>query len=104
TQVPTTLPTTAQEDDIISGLAALSDNFSKSNKEYGCYIDIITNGLGGATSSAKVAPLGDNLPETAAKFAELVSNKETGMGGETYELILNQAWQKALEYYNNLSK
>ncbi len=104
TQVPTTLPTSAEEDDIIGGLAALSDNFSKSNKEYGCYIDIITNGLGGATASAKVAPLGETLPATAADFVALVSNKTTGMGGETYELILNEAWQAALAYFNSLSK
>ena len=101
TQVPTTLPTTSQEDDLIAGLAALSDNFSKSNGEYGCYIDIITNGLGGETSSAAIAPLGETLPATAADFAALVSGD---MGGATYEYILNQAWQKALEYYESLAK
>ncbi len=104
TQVPTTLPTTEQEDDIIGNLSALSDNFSKSNGKYGCYIDMITNGFGGETASARVAPLGEKLPATAADFAALVSNKETGMGGETYELILNEAWVKALEYYNSLTK
>ena len=100
TMVPTTLPTTAEEDDTLESLTALTKNFSKSNKEYGCYIDLIKNGFGGAVSSAAVSPL-TQLPATADAFAKLVAGKATegGCGGNVYISILGDAWESALNYY-----
>lgn len=103
--VPTTLPTTAEEDDTLGGLTALVKNYSKSNKEYGCYIDLIKNGFGGKVASAAVAPL-TQLPASADAFAKLAAGKvsDGGFGGITYITLNGDAWGRAFDYYTAFTK
>jgi len=99
TMVPTTLPTTAEEDTTIQGLTALRDNFSKTNKQYGCYVDLIKNGFGGAVKGA-ISPL-TQLPSSAEAMAELVNQSvnKGGMGGALYLELERGAWDSAFAYY-----
>ncbi|MBQ7954515.1 MAG: hypothetical protein IJ282_02075 [Lachnospiraceae bacterium] len=91
TSVPTVLPNTKEETEIISGLTELSSKgkFSSSKGDTNAFVDIIVNGytLEGMTSTAEAA--------------KTVS--ETWKGNQ-YLTLKNMAWDKLEEYYNTLNK
>ena len=98
TSVPTVLPNTTEETAKINELADLSANgtFSQSKDKYNLFIDLICNGYAGVSTDG----MGDSAADAAAKVAGKVS--EGGMGGETYLVYKNDAWERLLEYYEDL--
>ena len=98
TSVPTVLPNTTEETAKINELADLSANgtFSQSKEKYNLFIDLICNGYAGVSTDG----IGDSAADAAAKVAGKVS--EGGMGGETYLVYKNDAWERLLEYYEDL--
>ena len=89
TSVPTVLPTTKAENDIIGGYTQLasSGKFSQSKNQFNLLVDIIANGYNG--------------DGTSSRAATLATVKDT-WGGEGYLLIKEDAWQRLLEYYEGL--
>ncbi|MBQ7389590.1 MAG: hypothetical protein IJW02_00635 [Clostridia bacterium] len=97
TSVPTVLPNTADENAKINELADLtsSGKFSQSKGKSNILIDFICAGYEGST-------VGSSAAEVAAKVAAKVS--DGGMGGETYLAYKNDAWDRLVEYYEDLNK
>ena len=97
TSVPTVLPNTADENAKINELADLtsSGKFSQSKGKSNLLIDFICAGYEGST-------VGSSAAEVAAKVAAKVS--DGGMGGETYLVYKNDAWDRLVEYYEDLNK
>ena len=97
TSVPTVLPNTADENAKINELADLtsSGKFSQSKGKSNILIDFICAGYEGST-------YGSSAAEVAAKVAAKVS--DGGMGGETYLVYKNDAWDRLVEYYEDLNK
>ena len=91
TSVPTILPTTKAENDILAGYTQLasSGKFSQSKKEFNLLIDIICKGYNGDGT--------DNRANT------LNTVKET-WSGSGYLTIKENAWQKLVKYYNDITK
>ena len=101
TSVPTVLPNTKDENAKINELADLTSNgtFSQSKDKYNLLVDLICKGYAGVSYEGGV---GSSAAEAAAKVAAKVS--EGGMGGETYLVYKNDAWERLLEYYEALTK
>ena len=95
--IPTVLPNTTDENAKINELADLTSNgtFSQSKDKYNLLIDLICNGYSGTQVS-----VGNSAEAAAAKVAAKVS--DGGMGGETYLVYKNDAWDRLLEYYEAL--
>ena len=86
TNTPTTLPTTTVENDTINSYTDLTSQFStQSGDQVNVLLDIITNGYTDA-----------NLKD-AQTAADYVANS---WNGSRYITILNDAWSRALDYYN----
>ena len=99
TSVPTVLPNTKDENSKLNELAELTSNgtFSQSKNKYNILIDLICYGYAGVTYEGGI---GDSAVAAAAKVAAKVS--DGGMGGETYLVYKNDAWERLLEYYEGL--
>ena len=97
--VPTVLPNTTDETAKINELADLTSNgtFSQSKDKYNLFIDLICNGYAGISTDG----MGDSAASAAAKVAGKVS--DDGMGGETYLVYKNDAWERLLDYYEALN-
>ncbi len=96
TSVPTVLPTTKQENDMIAGYTELGSEgkFGTKKGKVNIFIDIITSGYSGA-----------NVPGNRA--TTLATLKGTGDGqwqGENYLEIKNDAWLRLQAFYENLNK
>ncbi len=91
TSIPTVLPTTKAENDIIAGYTELGSNgkFSSSKGGENLFVDIIAKGYTGDGTSSKDATL------------KTVSETWNGSG---YLTMKQNAWTKLLNYYNTLSK
>ena len=91
TSVPTVLPTTKAENDIIAGYSELSSSgkFSQSKDKFNLLVDFICKGYNGEGT--------DNRANT------INTVKET-WGGSGYLTIKEGAWQKILKYYEDLNK
>ena len=100
TSVPTVLPNTKDENAKINELADLTSNgtFSQSKDKYNLLVDLICNGYAGVSYEGSI---GTSAADAAAKVAAKVS--EGGMGGETYLVYKNDAWERLLEYYEALA-
>ena len=92
TSVPTVLPTTAAENDIIAGYGNLasSGKFSLSKDKYNLICDIICNGYGNCAQT----------PEATSRDA-LITVVKGEWGGDGYLLIKEGAWKKLVKYYND---
>ena len=97
TSVPTVLPNTKDENAKINELGDLTSNgkFSQSKDKSNILIDFICKGYEGST-------YGSTAAEVAAHVAAKVS--EGGMGGDTYLVYKNDAWDRLVEYYESLNK
>ncbi len=97
TSVPTVLPNTADETAKINELADLtsSGKFSQSKGKTNLLVDLIRLGYEGSN-------VGASASEVASKVAGKVS--DGGMGGETYLAYKNDAWERLVEYYEDLNK
>ena len=91
TSVPTTLPTTTADNDLINSYTDLTTNFSqaKGDDQVSVLVNIIVNGNGGA-----VAGFG-----SAAEAAATVSDT---YNGKQYLTIKNTAWAEDQDFYASL--
>jgi putative aldouronate transport system substrate-binding protein len=98
TMVPTVLPTTATQDTILAGYAALGTDglYSRTSKKYNVYIEVIKNGFG--SDVALNNTLVTTMPETAA---DLIQTYTFDLGGSAYILIQQSAWDKIYNFYND---
>jgi putative aldouronate transport system substrate-binding protein len=99
TSVPTVLPNTKDETAKINELKDFvsSGTFSQSKEKYNVFVDLICHGYEGVSTEG----LGNSAESAAAKVAAKVS--DGGMGGETYLVYKNDAWERLLEYYEDLN-
>ena len=95
--VPTTLPTSKEANDAISGLTELnsSGKFSQSKNKINILLDIIVGGY---------ENIEDVEVSSAAELINLISTKKTegGWGGSTYLLYKQEAYDLLLEYYESI--
>ncbi len=91
TSVPTVLPTTKAENDIIAGYTNLSSSgkFSQSKGQFNLFVDIICKGYTGDGTDSRANTLN--------------TVKET-WGGSGYLALKEGAWKKLLGYYENLGE
>ena len=91
TSVPTVLPTTKAENDIIGGYTELSSSgkFSQSKEKFNLLVDFICKGYNG---------------EGTTDRATTINTVKNTWGGEGYLTIKEGAWQKLLAYYAKLGK
>ena len=111
--VPTVLPTTAEQDALISGYSALgaSGLFSTSKNKYNIYTDILKYGYGSnhaLTTAFTWTPEGaaevkiENVPASAEAW---VNQFKTQLGGNEYLTVRTAAWMKLKVYYDtNIAK
>ena len=90
TSVPTTLPTTKQENDMLSGYAELTTQFSSSSgdDQINILVDLIANGYTDA-----------NMTD-AQSTADYVANN---WNGKQYLAIKEGAWENDLAYYDTIA-
>lgn len=98
TMVPTVLPTTATQDTILSGYAALGTDglYSKTSGKYNINTEILKNGFG--SDVALKNTLVTTMPDTAD---ELVHKYVYDLGGSAYILIQQSAWDKIYQFYQD---
>ena len=91
TSVPTVLPTTKAENDIIAGYTELasSGKFSQSKNQFNLLVDFICKGYNGDGTDTR---------------ANTINTVKTTWGGEGYLTIKEGAWKKIVKYYNDLTK
>nr|MBR4281965.1 hypothetical protein [Clostridia bacterium] len=89
TSVPTVLPNTKVENDMINGYSELPTKFNAGKGKQNLYVDQIVAGYA-------VEGMSD-----AAESAEYVKNT---MGGKQYLALKQRAWDRLVAYYENLAK
>ncbi|MBR0514601.1 MAG: hypothetical protein IJK06_10195 [Clostridia bacterium] len=85
TSVPTVLPSTTDESSNLSSYKELNDSFSGAKGGENIFVNIIAQGLVGATGT-----------EFAAEAAEKITQN---MYGDKYLNIVNAQWQRLKDYY-----
>ncbi len=89
TSVPTVLPNTKAENDLLAGYTELSSSgkFSQSKDQTNLFVDIIAAGFAGeGTSTAE----------------ETLTTVTTAWNGQGYLTLKQTAWDKLVEYYNTV--
>ena len=91
TSVPTVLPTTKAENDIINTYTELasSGKFSSSKNQYNLLVDFIANGYAGEGTNNR---------------ANTLNTIQNTWKGSSYLYIKQAAWDRLQEYYANLAK
>lgn len=91
TSIPTVLPTTNQENEIIKGYTELSSSgkFSSSKGKENLFCDIIVGGYAGEGTSSRT----ETLTTVADKW-----------NGKAYLAMKQNAWKKLLAYYSTITK
>jgi putative aldouronate transport system substrate-binding protein len=92
TSVPTVLPTTKAENDIVKGYTNLADMFGTAKGKVSILVDMIAGGYAGA---------GDAAIKDAASAASTVAD---AWGGAAYLMIKQGAWENLQDYYKTLTK
>ena len=87
TSVPTVLPSTTVENDMINGYTDLTDKYSSSKGGQNYLVDIIVNGF---------------TMEGMGSIDECIENVTKTMGGAQYLVLKNDAYNRALTYYNTI--
>ena len=91
TIVPTVLPTTKQDNELISSYTELNNKFSQKSKEDTILLQLIVSGYGA------------DMLDPAMTDAESTANTvATTWNGARYLAIKEAAWQNALNFYNTL--
>lgn len=91
TSVPTVLPTTKAENDIVKGYTNLTDKFSTSKGKENILVDMIVGGYAGA---------GDAAITDAASAVNTVAD---AWSGASYLDIKQGAWENLQDYYKSLN-
>ena len=89
TSVPTVLPNTKQENDMIAGYSELTTKFNSAKGKQNLFVDQVVAGYA-------VEGMG-SAEESAAYVAKEMSGKQ-------YLMLKQRAWDRLQEYYVNLSK
>jgi len=89
TSVPTVLPNTTVENNMINEYADLSEKFNEAKGKQNLFIDQIVNGY---------AVEGMSDAETSANYVAEV------MGGKQYLALKQRAWDRLVEYYQGLAQ
>ena len=91
TSVPTVLPTTKTENDMIGGYSELGSNgnFSSAKGGKNLLIDVIIGGYTGDGTSTR---------------AEVINTVTNTWHGSQYLELKNDAWERLQDYYNDLNK
>ncbi len=91
TSIPTVLPTTKAENDLLAGYTELSSSgkFSQSKDQMNLFVDIIVGGYAGEGTSSQ---------------DELLTTVSTTWNGAGYLTIKQGAWDKLVDYYNTLGE
>ena len=103
TMVPTALPTTKEQDEVMKDFGALADGglYSKTSKKYCVYIEIIQNGFGSGVALNNTYVT--TMPATAKDLVDYHNAATTG--GEDYLEFRTSAWNSLVKYYNeNIKK
>lgn len=90
TSVPTVLPTTAEQTNVIKGYADLKDNFSTSKGGYSLFVDVIKSGY-----------TAEGIDANANAYASTVKNT---WNGEQYLIIKQAQWNNLKAFYESLNK
>ncbi len=95
TMVPTVLPTTAEEDLLISQYGALGSSglYSRTKDRYNIYTEVIKNGFGSDVE------LNNTFITTMPESAQDLVDEYEELGGTAYIVVRQSAWQKLLTYY-----
>ncbi len=89
TSVPTVLPNTKVENDMINGYSELTTKFNAAKGKQNLFVDQIVAGY---------AVEGMSDAEESVKYVNGT------MGGKQYLALKQRAWDRLVEYYNNLAK
>lgn len=89
TSIPTVLPTTAKETELINGLTDLSAKFSTSKGKENILVDLIVKGYTGDGLSSR---------------SEMLKTITETWKGQTYLAAKQSQWDRLVAYYNELSK
>ncbi|MGN0977389.1 MAG: hypothetical protein ACI4PH_04975 [Faecousia sp.] len=88
TSVPTVLPTTTVENDMIKSYTDLTTKFSSSKGDANSFVSIIASGY---------------TEEGMGSAAEAVQTVSTTMGGSQYLQLKELAWERLTAYYDSLN-
>ena len=94
TMVPTVLPTTKEQDTLLANYAALTELYSKQNKKYNIFIEVIKFGFGSNQTLNN-----NHITTMPASADDLVAKFKKDCGGAAYTLVKIQAWQSLLNFY-----
>jgi len=94
TSIPTILPTTKDENDILKGYKNLTDKFNTSKDKTCMFVDIIAYGYAVSDKSVVTAEI-----TSAASAASTVTNS---WDGAAYLMIKQGAWENLKNYYKTL--
>ncbi len=89
TSVPTVLPNTKQENDMIASFAELPNKFNGGKGKQNLFVDQIVAGY---------------AVEGMSDAAESAAYTASAMSGKQYLALKQRAWDRLVEYYNNLAK
>jgi len=89
TSVPTVLPNTKVENDMINGYSELTTKFNSAKDKQNLFVDQIVAGY---------------AVEGMSDAEESASYVATAMNGKQYLALKQRAWDRLVEYYGNLAK
>jgi putative aldouronate transport system substrate-binding protein len=92
TSVPTVLPTTKEENDIVKGYTNLADMFGTAKGKVSILVDMIVGGYAGAGVS--------DIKDAASAAATVAG----AWDGAAYLMIKQGAWENLQDYYESLNK
>jgi len=87
--VPTVLPNTKVENDMINGYSELTTKFNSAKDKQNLFVDQIVAGY---------------AVEGMSDAEESASYVATAMNGKQYLALKQRAWDRLVEYYGNLAK
>ena len=90
TSVPTVLPTSSEQTNVIKSYSDLTDNFSTSKGGFNLLVEVIKNGYNA-----------EGVEPNAKAYAERV---ETTWNGEQYLIIKQAQWNNLKSFYEGLTK
>ena len=85
TSIPTVLPNTNAENDILKGYTELSNNFNTAKGKVNYFVDFIVGGYAGEGTTSR---------------AETLNTIKTTWNGSAYLMLKQQAYDKLVKFYN----
>jgi len=85
TSIPTVLPNTNAENDILKGYTELADNYGTAKGKVSILVDLIVGGYSGEGTTSR---------------AETINTVKTTWNGSAYLMLKQQAYDKLVKFYN----